>query len=123
MTPGTTGEAFDSADCISSTEYNCIYAATAQEVTGNPKSLNEVQAHADWPRWKEAMDHELTTLEKAGTWETVLRPPNKNIVGSKWVYRIKHKADGSIEKYKAHLVARGFTQVYVDLDVFACHES
>jgi hypothetical protein len=33
-----------------------------------------------------------------------------NVVGSRWVYMIKHRVDGSIERYKAHLVARGFTQ-------------
>jgi hypothetical protein len=57
------------------------------------------------------MDHELTMLEKARTWITVLCPPNKNVVGSKWVFHIKHMADSSIAKYKACLVARGFTQI------------
>jgi hypothetical protein len=58
------------------------------------------------------MDRKLATLEKAGTWSTVTRPPNKNVVGSKWVYRIKCKANGSVEKYKARLVAHGFTQIF-----------
>ena len=58
------------------------------------------------------MDRELTTLERAGTWVTVPRPTDKNIVGSKWVFCIKRKADGSVDKYKARLVARGFTQIY-----------
>jgi Reverse transcriptase (RNA-dependent DNA polymerase) len=39
-------------------------------------------------------------------------PARKNVVGCKWVFRLKRKADGSIDKYKAHLVARGFTQIY-----------
>jgi hypothetical protein len=55
------------------------------------------------------MDKEIQMLEQARTWETVTCLPNKNIVSSKWVYRIKRKADGSIDKYKAHLIARGFT--------------
>ena len=58
------------------------------------------------------MDREMKTLEDAGTWETVPRPTGRNIVGSKWVFRIKRKADGSVDKYKARLVARGFTQIY-----------
>jgi hypothetical protein len=58
------------------------------------------------------MDCELTTLKKAGTWEMVPCLPSKNVIGSKWVFRIKRKADSSIEKYKACLVACGFTQVY-----------
>jgi Reverse transcriptase (RNA-dependent DNA polymerase) len=51
------------------------------------------------------------TLEQARTWETVPRPQDKNIISSKWVYCIKRKADGSIEKYKACLVVRGFMQI------------
>ncbi len=58
------------------------------------------------------MDKEISTLEQAGTWSTIPRPANKNIIGSKWVFRIKRKADGTIDKYKARLVARGFTQIY-----------
>jgi hypothetical protein len=58
------------------------------------------------------MDKEIATLEAAKTWTTVPQPQGKNIVGSKWVFRIKRKSDGSIDKYKARLVARGFTQIY-----------
>ena len=54
----------------------------------------------------------MKTLEDTGTWETVLHPTSHNIVGSKWVFQLKHKLDGSIDKYKAHLIAWGFTQIY-----------
>ena len=43
-------------------------------------------------------------------WEVVTRSKNKSVVSSKWIYKTKHSADGSIEKYKARFVARGFTQ-------------
>ena len=58
------------------------------------------------------MNHEIAMLEKAGTWITIPQPANKNIVGSKWVFQIKCKADGSIKKYKAWLVTQTFTQKY-----------
>jgi len=83
-----------------------------QDEEGNPKMLHEAKAHVDWPRWKEAMDHEIATLDWAQMWITVLCLEGKNIVGSKWVFRIKRKADRTIEKYKARLVACGFTQVF-----------
>jgi Reverse transcriptase (RNA-dependent DNA polymerase) len=86
--------------------------AAVQEAKGNPKTLHEAQSCSDWPRWKEVMDHEMGTLEKAGTWNTVPCLPGKNIVGSKWVFCIKQNADGSIDKYKACLVAKGFTQIH-----------
>ena len=43
-------------------------------------------------------------------WEIVPRPKGKYVVSSKWIFKIKHVADGSIEKYKARFVARGFSQ-------------
>ena len=44
------------------------------------------------------MDTEIAMLERAGTWETVLRPLGKNVVGSNWVFHIKRKADAAIDK-------------------------
>ena len=41
-------------------------------------------------------------------WDIVPKPEGKSVVYSKWIYKIKHAADGSIEKYKARFVARGF---------------
>ena len=43
-------------------------------------------------------------------WDVVPRPEGKSVVTSKWIYKIKHATDGSIEKYKARFVARGFSQ-------------
>ena len=54
---------------------------------------------------------------KNGVWEVVARPEGKSVVTSKWLYKIKHAADGSIKKFKARFVARGFSQVEgVDYD-------
>ena len=56
------------------------------------------------------MKHEFDALIKNQTWELVPPDPNKNIVSCKWLFRIKRNADGSINRYKALLVAKGFTQ-------------
>jgi hypothetical protein len=100
------------ADFVFSAGYDDLIAGALNDLDGDPKSLLQAQKRSDWPKWKAAMDIEMATLERAGTWRDVPRPQGKNVVGSKWVFRIKRKADGSIEKYKARLVARGFTQVY-----------
>jgi hypothetical protein len=56
------------------------------------------------------MTEEYQSILKNDVWEIVPRPKSKHMVSSKWLYRIKHVADGSIEKHKARYVARGFSQ-------------
>ncbi|KAL8105399.1 hypothetical protein AgCh_029267 [Apium graveolens] len=63
-----------------------------------------------YPRWRQTMGEEFAALQKNDTWSLVLPNPQQNIVGSKWVYKIKRKANGDIERYKARLVAKGFHQ-------------
>jgi hypothetical protein len=62
------------------------------------------------PAWQSAMSAEFDALQQNGTWILVPRPPGVNVVGSKWIFKTKHHPDGSIDKRKARLVARGFTQ-------------
>jgi histone deacetylase 1/2 len=67
------------------------------------------------------MEDEHAALLRNGTWTLVPCPPGQNIIGSRWVFKVKHKADGSVDKFKARLVAQGFTQRYSvdDLDTFS----
>jgi hypothetical protein len=60
--------------------------------------------------WADAMIEEYQSIIKNDVWEIVPRPKSKDVVSSKWLYKTKHAADGSIEKYKAMFVARGFSQ-------------
>jgi hypothetical protein len=60
--------------------------------------------------WMDAMTEEYQSIIKNVVWEIVPRPKNKDVVYSKWIYKIKHVADRSIEKHKARYVARGFSQ-------------
>jgi transposase InsO family protein len=60
--------------------------------------------------WADAMTEEYQSIMKNEVWEIVPRPKNKDVVFSRWLFKIKHAADGSIEKYKARFVARGFSQ-------------
>ena len=59
--------------------------------------------------WHSAMREEIQALRANKTWTFVLFHASMNFVGSRWVYKIKYRSDGSIERYKARLVARGFT--------------
>ena len=60
--------------------------------------------------WHNAMIEEIKALHGNHTWSLVPLHSSMNVVGSRWVYKIKRHADGRIDRYKARLVARGFTQ-------------
>ena len=62
--------------------------------------------------WKAAMDVEYAAFLLRETWTLVPRPVDANVVSCKWVYSLKYNPDGSIARYKARLVARGFSQAY-----------
>ena len=51
-------------------------------------------------------------IKKNNTWELVERPSNKKVIGIKWVYRTKLNPDGSVNKHKARLVVKGYSQQY-----------
>lgn len=76
-----------------------------------PRTVAEARRREDWPRWEAAIHEELETLDGMGTWELVDAPEGANVVGSKWVFRAKRDAAGNIARYKARLVAQGFSQV------------
>jgi histone deacetylase 1/2 len=60
--------------------------------------------------WQSAMRSEIAALHANNIWSFVSFDPSMDVVGYRWVYKIKHRADGAIDRYKARLVARGFTQ-------------
>ena len=78
-----------------------------------PRSVKEAMTLPERQNWIDAMKAELDALVENGTWE-VVDEPNKgtNIVDSKWVLKIKFDANGDVERFKARLVARGFSQKY-----------
>ena len=63
------------------------------------------------PIWVDAMVEEYDSIVKNSAWEVVPRPVRKSVVGSRWIYKVKQAAYGSVEKYKARFVAWGFSQV------------
>ena len=83
-------------------------AVSHQESASYKQALRSPQAE----QWKAAMEIEYDALTSRETWRLVPRPARRKLVDSKWVYNLKRNPDrhGSIARYKARLVARGFTQ-------------
>lgn len=89
-----------------------------QEPTTYEQAVNDPERG---PMWKQAIENEIIALKANGTWVEEVPPQGTNIVTSKWVFKVKYHSDGSVDKFKARLVARGFSQKYgVDYeDTFA----
>jgi hypothetical protein len=73
-----------------------------------PRSYSKAIVHLEW---QEAMNSELQALQANGTWTLTLLPTGKIPIGCRWVYKVKLRSDESVERYKAWLVAKGFTQL------------
>ena len=90
-----------------SPSYKCFFT-TIQNIK-TPKNTKEALKN---PNWKQAMDDEMSALIQNQTWELVNLLYGKKPLGCRWVYTIKCNSNGSLEGYKARLVARGYTQNY-----------
>jgi hypothetical protein len=97
---------------LTTLEEESAMATVIESAEGLMPTYQEARKRPDWPKWEQAINKELNTLKKFGTWDLVERPADTNIVDCRWVLRIKKNAAGEIDKYKARLVAKGFTQIY-----------
>jgi transposase InsO family protein len=75
-----------------------------------PRTFKEAMSSPEAPLWKEAVNSEVESILQNHTWELVDLPPGSKPLGYKWIFKRKLKADGSIDKYKARLVVKGYRQ-------------
>jgi hypothetical protein len=74
----------------------------------DPSFYEEATSHLVW---RDVMIEEYQSIMKNDVWDILSRPEGKSVVTSKWIYKIKHIVDRSIERHKMRFVARGFSQV------------
>ncbi|KAJ9556796.1 LOW QUALITY PROTEIN: hypothetical protein OSB04_011410 [Centaurea solstitialis] len=79
-------------------------------VESEPKTYREAVTSSEGPQWKEAIKSEIDSILQNHTWELVDLPPGCKPLGYRWMFKKKMKADGTIDKYKARLVIKGYRQ-------------
>ena len=86
--------------------------ATSREIDEEePRSYKEAMQSSYKTEWQQAMNEEISSLYKNNTWELVMKPEKRKLIGCKWIYRIKEGLTASEpRRFKARLVAKGYTQ-------------
>jgi hypothetical protein len=87
--------------------FSSYMALMSSIIDYEPTSVEEA---ADQQVWRDAMMEEYHSIMKNDVWDIVPRPEGKSVVGSQWIFKIKHAMDGSIEKHKVRFVVKGFSE-------------
>lgn len=119
MLPPSIDHSLPYANSTTSTVYHMSHFVSYNNFTNAHKAFLLAISTQDEPKhfsqaaknqnWRDAMQREITALENNDTWILTDLPPGKKAIDSKWVYKIKYKPSGEVERYKARLIAKGFT--------------
>lgn len=83
---------------------------TSDDCYYEPGTYKEATDCPDKDLWRKAMDCEIGSLKANGTWVLEKLPKNRKAIPCKWIYKVKLYPDGSVDKFKARLVVKGFRQ-------------
>lgn len=89
-----------------------LFVASAKLSIEEPRTRGQALSGPNKEKWMEAMDEEIKSLLDNETWEIVPAPKDRDVVSCKWVFKVKRYAQGLVDRFKARLVARGFSQKY-----------
>ena len=87
-----------------------IASAMCTAETEEAKTMNQARKRPDAKKWLKAAQDEMDSLLEHNTWSLTKAPLGRKIIGSKWVFKIKHDENGEAERYECRLVAQGYTQ-------------
>ena len=91
-------------------DYYGEWASVTNAELTEPRTVKDALNSPDQAKWMKAMEKEIESLRENDVWELVDLPKGRKAVGSKWVFKVKTDAEGSVERFKARLVAQGFSQ-------------
>lgn len=100
-------ESIEDVDMRDLEEEGCLFVNVSKE----PRNYEEVKRSKEKENWLFAMKEEIDSLEQNKTWVLVDEPKGRKFLDNKWIFKIKRNLDGSVERYKARLVIRGFGQI------------
>jgi hypothetical protein len=75
----------------------------------DPKTIREAMNSEDSKLWKKSIVEEMDALDKNEAWDLVEFPAGRKSIGRKWLFKKQFNAEGKVEKYKAWLVAKGYS--------------
>jgi muramidase (phage lysozyme) len=88
------------------------FSAIADDSIIEPQTITDALSSINKDQWILALKEEFNSLIQKKTWELTPLPPSHTAISCKWTYRLKYDSSGQISRFKARLVARGFTQRY-----------
>ena len=87
-----------------------IASALCAAEMDEPKTMNQAKKRPDAVKWMKAAQEEMDSLLEHDTWSLTKPPLGRKVIGSKWVFKIKHDENGDAERYKCRLVVQGYKQ-------------
>ena len=91
---------------------SCSLSESFKEEVDEPVTVSEALSSKHAVQWQDAINSEYNSLMKNDTWELVPPSKDKKVIGSKWVLKVKRNENGNVDKFKARLVAQGYSQTY-----------
>ena len=113
-TPATVSSTSAQFQAPVSSSFHPIFGPSYVSFLANISSIFESTSYkqvSQDTRWLQAMKTELNALEQNHTWDLTYLPPGKSLIGSKWVYKTKLHPDGTVDRFKAWLEAKGYHQI------------
>ena len=77
---------------------------------GDPINFQQAMQDSDSKKWIDAMNEEYKSMQNNQVWNLVPLPEGKKPIGCKWIFKTKRDSEGNVERYKARLIDKGFTQ-------------
>jgi hypothetical protein len=93
-------------------EFDGLMCLLSEVNDEDANSYEEIKKSSNYQEWKIAMDDEMASIRSHNTWKLTELPSGTKAIGCRWLFKIKKHPDGSVDRYKARLCAKGFTQKF-----------